>query len=446
VLKVLLLQGPVGPFFKRLQAQLIAQGHQVWRVAFHAGDRIYSDAHNRIHFEGNLVDWQNWLSAFLDAHHPDSVVLFGCERPAHRIARELADAKGLRVLSLEEGYLRTGFVTAEEGGNNARSPIAEQLPPDDFKPAVQRPVHNYHAFRHMAWHAFVYYSVRAVMGIRRSHRALYHLQFQPLVEAVNWVSNFSRFLRHRRGDQKIIRQLSERAAGRYFLVPLQVATDANQRFSSLGWDNLRLAVSVLKSFTESAPEDVQLVFKVHPMERGHSSDRSWIRSTATALGLGNRVHVIDTGSLGELARHAAGMITINSTSGLTAIFHGIPLLAVGESLYAHPALATCAHGDPDFDAFWHSSHVADAETRRRYLAWLRESALVPGDFYNCKGIGLAVSGVIHKITQSSVNSTSSSVTRPSAKQKVVSIFKAPTSLAAAARNLASGASNSKANT
>jgi capsular polysaccharide export protein len=274
----------------------------------------------------------------------------------------------------------------------------------------------------MALHAFLYYGVRTMMGFWRQERVLYHLQFQPAVEILNWVSNFSRFLRHRRGDHETIRQLSESAGGRYFIVPLQVATDANQRFSSLGWDNLRLAVSVLKSFAEAAPEDARLVFKVHPMERGHSSDRSWIRSTAVALGLGDRVHVIDTGSLGELARHAAGMITINSTSGLTAIFHGIPLLVVGESLYAHPALATCAHGNPDFDSFWRTTYVAGAETRRRYLAWLRESALIPGDFYNHKGIKLAVVGVIKKITQPSVSSSSAS--HSSVQQKVVSISQA----------------------
>src|SRR5690606_36971094 len=119
-------------------------------------------------------------------------------------------------------------------------------------------------------------------------------------------------------------------------------------------------------------------------------------------GVEKRVDVIDTGSLGLLTRHCAGMITINSTSGLSAIYHGAPLMVVGQAFYANEALATCARGKPDFDAFWTGGHVADAQLRQTYLAWLRKVSLRAGDFYVREGMELACQGVLETIQATKV--------------------------------------------
>ena len=146
----------------------------------------------------------------------------------------------------------------------------------------------------------------------------------------------------------------------------------------------------------------RLVFKIHPMERGHSNLAPLIRSAAKILGVEDRVDVICTGSLGLLARHAAGMITINSSSGLSAIFHGIPLLVIGNAIYANPRLAVCAHGNPDFDAFWSQKYVASEAVRKDYIAWLRQTALWPGDFYAPDGIDLACEGILAKLNSEAI--------------------------------------------
>src|SRR3546814_3667063 len=99
-----------------------------------------------------------------------------------------------------------------------------------------------------------------------------------------------------------------------------------------------------------------------------------------------RVDVIDIGSLGLLTRHSAGMITINSTSGLSAIFHGVPLLVIGDALYANDKLAVCGNGQPNFDAFWTCGHRVSAAIRRRYLSWIRATCLQAGDYYAEAGI------------------------------------------------------------
>ena len=107
--RVLLLQGPVGPFFARLQGYLEAAGVACWRVCFNAGDRHFAARRGRIDFSGSLGQWRDWLRACLEDGGFDAVVGFGCFRPQHVVARRLAEEAGLAFLSLEEGYLRSGF-------------------------------------------------------------------------------------------------------------------------------------------------------------------------------------------------------------------------------------------------------------------------------------------------------------------------------------------------
>ena len=122
--RVLLLQGPVGPFFRKAQSLLNDNGFDAWRVCFNAGDRLFARNDKTLNFSGTPDAWAIWFDEMVSEHGFDFVVLFGCEREIHRIAIERCKAKGIPVLCLEEGYLRPGYVTMEFGGNNWRSPVA----------------------------------------------------------------------------------------------------------------------------------------------------------------------------------------------------------------------------------------------------------------------------------------------------------------------------------
>lgn len=401
---IVILQGPVGPFFDRLGRFLESRGFRIEHFVFHAGDRFFT-SRNRRRFEGTLAGWERYFKHFLEQDRPDCIICFGSERPIHRVARSLARQHDVPLLSLEEGYIRPGFVTVEEGGNNASSPLAGKLPDDEFEremvtERVKRAV-DYRSFNRMGYYATLYYVIRTFFSSRQA-RELYHRRFFPPAEVFCWLRNGYRKVFHRGADNPIIHRLLEHHPGQYFLVPLQVAADSNLQKAALGWDSLSLITSLVTSFARSAPESARLVFKVHPLERGHNRYEDEITEIATRQGVADRVELIDTGSMGMLARHAAGMITINSTSGLSAIHHGIPLLVVGRALYEHPELAICGAGKPDFDQFWHvhdnENAVAPVEVRYRYLDWIRYQALVPGDFYQKDGIDQACEGIYAKLT------------------------------------------------
>jgi capsular polysaccharide export protein len=392
--RVVLLQGPVGPFFRRLHRFLERRGFEVLRICFDAGDRFFALGTDCHVYGGGRQEWQAWFSDFVSLANPDHVVYFGAEREIHRIARSVAEASGVNVISLEEGYIRPGFVTVERGANNSGSPIAGLMPPDVFDViAVDSSRSDFRGFGRMCVHGAVYYTIRMLFS-GWAQRELFHRRFNLVHEALAWVRNYWRRTMHLGRNFSAIERLLEHHHGQYFIVPLQVAADSQMAQAARGWNSVSLIDAVLSSFALRAPETNRLVFKIHPIERGHSTDEHRIRSSAQRLGIADRVDVIDTGSLGLLTRHSAGMITINSTSGLSAIAHGVPLLVVGDALYANERLAVCARGEPDFDAFWQGAPVADLLERRRYLAWIKASCLKRGDFYARKGMAPACQGVL----------------------------------------------------
>lgn len=398
--RALLLQGPVGPFFKILQSHLNDNGIDAWRVCFNIGDVIYASRRKTIPFFRGLRAWESWLDGILAARSVDVIILFGSERPAHIVARRLADIYGVKVLSLEEGYIRPGLITLEETGNNASSPVAGQLPPEEYS-CSESPLEkvDYKGFRIMSWFGATYYIARTITSLG-NQKELYHRDVHAVRETFCWLRNAYRRFRGQGRNFTTIQSLLEYWNKKYFIIVMQVAADANLGTAALGWDSARLISSAITSFSHSAPKDSRLVFKIHPMERGHNTYTPLIRATAAALGIGERVDVIDIGSMGLLARHAAGMITINSSSGLSAIFHGTPLLVIGRAIYANPTLATCGNGVPDFDSFWREGFVADGALRTRYLQWLTDTCLAPGDYYVQSGMETACKQILEFIKAS----------------------------------------------
>lgn len=390
--RVLILQGPVGPFFGRLQSFLQSQGVDAWRVSFHAADRMFCNRDNTLHFDGDLASWESWLRRTLMFGGFGTILLFGSERPAHSIARRIAAATDVKVISMEEGYIRPGFITIEADGNNANSPLVGQIHPN--KPVQETPPGvSYNSLRRMIAFGAAYYTVRGLTAFG-ARRDLFHRQTPLVSEALYWTRNLARRLLRGEANFAKIQHLLEHCDKRFYLVPLQVGADANLTRFAKGWNSPRLIAESIRSFAKTAPKNTRLVFKIHPMERGHNGLTPLIERTAAACNVADRVDVIETGSLGLLTRHSAGMITVNSSSGLSAIFHGVPLMVLGQAIYAHPDLATVT---PDFDRFWTAGHVAQSDLRETYIAWIKQEALMPGDFYCDIGMQVAARSVLEKL-------------------------------------------------
>ena len=135
---VLMLQGPVGPFFDRLTVWLKAQGvPEVNRVVFSGGDQWDCQQVPHLVFKGDLADWPAFLQNLLRNYHVDCLVLFGQGRPHHCKAMVLASllvrkAVFQEVGGLDEANLKVSFndvdfclKVREAGYRNLFTPYAE---------------------------------------------------------------------------------------------------------------------------------------------------------------------------------------------------------------------------------------------------------------------------------------------------------------------------------
>jgi capsular polysaccharide export protein len=372
--RTLLLQGPMGAFFSTLAASLRAQGQSVWKVNFNGGDDHYFADDSVLRFTGDVQAWPDFLNQALDSLQIDAVVLFGQTRVLHEQAVAVAEARGLAVYVFEEGYLRPDYVTLERGGVNAESSIprsAEFYRDLDIElQPTPRPTRQ--EFGEVANIAMTY----AVALWRR--RRLYphyehHRCLHPVREGLRWVRGGWRKWKNRWLESHMLDLLSApEQHKRYFLVPLQVHNDSQIVHHSSFGSVANFIEQVLQSFAEHAGRDQWLVFKHHPLDRPYQDYRELIAGLARGLGLGDRVHYIHDQHLPTLLQHAKGVVTVNSTTGLQSMYHGTPVITLGECFYAVPGMV---HAGP-LAHFWRDPGEVDKvlfQTFRHYL--VRETQL-----------------------------------------------------------------------
>ena len=396
----MLLQGPIGSFFKTVIQVLERDGYDAFQVAFNAGDLVNARWRNTYCYNKGREKWRAWLQQFLTDKAITIVILFGSERYHHKVARELCEALRIPVLSLEEGYVRPGYITAEWGGNNWTSPVAN-LPVSTItkmKRSKNPSRITMKNFGKVVWLGFLYFNIRA-LGRPYFSQAMYHKTRPVGPEALKWICNYYRWQTGRKRNRKIVNSLIGPLKRKFFLVPLQVSDDQQLTEAGRGWTNDRLINQTVSSFLSHAPSDSLLVFKLHPMERGHSNDLSRIQELAARNNAGDRILVIDDGPLGELVKVSRGMITINSTSGLSALSHYVPVGVLGEAIYRRPELVTCMENQADIDRFWTTAETGDPKIAQGLRNCLYQMALLPGDYYLRAYQLVAAEGILKKISQ-----------------------------------------------
>lgn len=382
----LLLQGPHGPFFAQLAAQLRAAGADVWRVGFNMGDQLFwRDRQSYIPWRGRVQDWPAAFAQILNDKSITDLVLYGDTRPIHAEAVSLARARGLRVHIFEEGYLRPYWVTYERGGSNGNSRLMEldlarmrtalervdEEIPD--APAVWGDLRQ-HIFYGAVYHFFV-------MAMNRGYR-----NFTPH-RAVPVLQEFQLYLKrlllmplHRLQRWRATRAIRN-AGFPYHLVLLQLAHDSSFRMHSPFTSMDEFITLVLEGFAKGAPAHHHLVFKAHPLEDGRAGIAEAIRAGAARLGITGRVHYVGGGKLAALLNHARTAVTVNSTAAQQALWRGLPLKAFGRAVYEQPEFLS----DQPLPAFFRHPRRPDLKAYRDYRRFLLETSQLVGGYYSALG-------------------------------------------------------------
>ena len=393
--RFLFLQGLPGFFFSRLGAALATRGHEVRRVNFNLGDRLFWRLPGAADYRGGLDGWPAWLEARLDRWRPTDIVLFGDCRPLHRIAVALAETRGIDVHVAEEGYLRPNWVTLEAGGVNGHSFLSRD--PEWYRAAAREAppwtggVPVLQNFLDRAREDVVY-NVVAAAGFPAYPGYRTHRTHAPLREYMSWLGRLQRRGRADHAARACFEAV--RAAGRpYFLFPLQLDGDYQLREHSPFFGIAPAIEVVLASFARSAPREARLLVKEHPLNSGMVDWSVKVRAEATRLGVAERVDFVDGGVLEDMLLHAAGVVTVNSTVGFLALAFGAPVVAIGDAIYGIPRLTF----QGALDDFWTGGERPDAEVFDAFRRVVAQRTQLNGGFFSERGIELAVAAAVERL-------------------------------------------------
>ena len=373
---VLFLQGPMGPFFRKLICKLRERGAEAHKINFNGGDEWYSRGIDATSFSGSESEWPLFLRAFIREYNIGSICVYGDCRRYHRAAKLVADELGLGFYAFEEGYIRPNHLTFERNGVNGYSEIAiEGLPGWQDKEIEVENVMGGTLLNRVRYCA-VYYNVAY---FKRSNFPYYqhHRSFSPVYEAVSWMKALGRHYLYRATEFSVQRRLVKQFSERYFLVPLQVYNDAQIQFHSPYDDMKDFIRQLMTSFADGARSEDILVFKHHPMDRGHSQYGCFIANLATELNLQGRIQYCHDQHLPTLLDHAKGVITINSTTALSAFYHKASVKVMGDAFYDIEGLCS----QQSLAEFWLQPEAIDYELFLRLRNFLAHHGQVNGSYY-----------------------------------------------------------------
>lgn len=382
----LFLQGPHGPFFAQLAAQLRQAGAATLRTGFNAGDSMFwRDRAGYIPYRGTPGDWAGTCDALLHDHAVTDLVLYGDTRAIHATAIARARKAGVRIHIFEEGYLRPYWVTYEHDGSNGNSRLIQlslgqiasltragipdrPVPPGHWGNMRQHVFYGalYHWFVLFWNHNYPHFKPHRSLPVAREFRLyLRRLLFMPFQALERMLATF----RIRRGTFA------------YHLALLQLEHDSSFQAHGPFDSQIDFLVCVIAGFADGAPAHHHLVFKAHPLEDGRAPIRREIRRLAKAYGIADRVHYVRGGKLAGLLNAARSAVTVNSTAGQQALWRGIPLKAFGAAVYAKPELVS----DQPLAAFFANPKGPDRQAYRRFRQFLLSTSQLPGSYYASKG-------------------------------------------------------------
>ncbi len=379
--RLLLLQGPMGPFFRKLDDHLKSNGVQTCRICFNGGDRFFANQENCTDYRGKAESWKAFIAQFCAANKIGAMVLYGDCRYYHRVAIEVAHASGIQVFVFEEGYVRPNFVTLEADGVNACSGLPRdagfyrQLKPQP-KPVPSTTPVRYNYQRQALFAAWYFWGM-----LLKKHRYPYYRHHRSThigLELIYGLRNAIRKIEFALTEKRFVETITAGMSKRYFLVPLQVQYDFQISRHSHFTDMQDFIATVMTSFAKCAPGGVDLVFKHHPMDRGRTLYYDYIRTTAERLGVSHRVYAVHDAHLPTCLKNAIGTVTINSTVGIQSLYHGTPTIVLGKALYDIDGL-TCK-GMP-LDRFWSEHYPPDKRLFQKFRGYLIEQTQLAGSFY-----------------------------------------------------------------
>lgn len=356
-------------------------GAKVTRVGFAPGDRLYwsASAGRYLAYRGRPDQVGEFLRDVMIKDQITDVVMLGDGRHYHATALRVMQGMTQAPVPwiFEIGYLRPNLISVETWGMGGRSGIPLAFAAWDGGEDADGPGQSAFAA------SFLRYAILDV-GYHLSnlcfgwlfypnyqHHALYH----PVQEYWGWILKGlckpARTAALARAKGRI-----EAHQGPVFVFPLQLQTDYQIRDHGTGEPLEVTLTRIITSFAENAPPNALLVIKEHPLDNGLMRWSRRVEDAAAGCGIADQVVFMDGGNLDAVLARATGVVTINSTVGLTAVSMGVPCLVLGRAIYDHSGMTA----PKNLAAFWQAPHAPDADRVSAFLRFLRQRYHVAGSF------------------------------------------------------------------
>ena len=337
----------------RLAMDLEDQGHKVFKVALNFSDLYFKfKGIPTLAFNQPREQFREWLTSFIEDLEIDTIVVYNPFRPYNRIACEIAKENGLGVVQFDQGLLRPLHVSVffgselpfqqirnlwNEADGNGNWPAPNPPEPDATVSTGRK--NSYFAFSVFVTllfsFRFPHYKDQQEMSLRKHLWSLF--------------LNGVRFLKRANEASRYSPLISDQWSGKFFLVPLQLEHDAQIRLNSPFSKIEEMMDLVADSFMKRKDPEDRLVFKIHPLDRGYRTFEEKFQEIRDKVGK-DRVFMVDRVPLDLLLENAKGVVTVNSTVGLTALRHLTPVKTLGNAFYDLKHLSF----QGELDDFWDS--------------------------------------------------------------------------------------------
>lgn len=378
-MNILLLQGPLGPFFKHLAQQLQQEHCTVYRIHFNGGDRFFSKyCHHTFDYTDTPDNWPDYIHRFLQEQQIDSLVVYGDCRYYHLKAIEQARTLGIQCHILEEGYLRPDWITLEKDGANANSTLLERFDLASVEPAevvatrdqvIGKTIHFWAAF------AVIYFAALNLQRLRFRHYR-HHIPSSMFTQGLYHSRSILRKLLYWPRDRLSLKRLRDDKRP-FFLLPLQVDYDAQLHFHSGFASITELITNVVRSFAKHAPKDTRLLIKHHPHNRGNNHYGKLIKALEQQYNLQGRLHYGHDWHMPTLLRHCQGVVTMNSTVGISALIHHLPVKVLGKAFWDIDGITD----QQPLSAFWQQGQEPDSQKTDTLILLIKQQSQLRGSFY-----------------------------------------------------------------
>jgi len=371
--------------------------HHVYRINFNVGDAVYWGNSPAWNFRDSINSLPEYLDDKINTFGITDVIMLGDTRPVNQLAIPVAAQYGARIHVLEEGYFRPNWITLEEGGINGYSRLPNN--PDWYR-EIGKLIPNYGSGK----------SVSNPMYLLALHEIAYHLPnlFNPLLykgyrthrphisglECYGWGQRFLKMPYFEHHDKREIEQLI-RNKDPFYLLPLQLDSDSQIKEHSSSGSMLFFIKKIINSFIRHAPTNAKLVIKNHPLDTGFTDYAAWIKRLQNRLKFTGRILYLETGDLLTLLEHGRGLVTVNSSVGITALIHNCPTIALGKAVYDMPDLTF----QGSIDDFWRLHEKPDKKLFHNFKNTLLHTVQLNGGFYSRAGIEMGTTNCCQRLEE-----------------------------------------------